>query len=149
MTSAPASDPVPVVTPHLRVARPVTDLALSSKQYTSGLGLSVLFSFSEHAGFSGIMLGHPTSSAGWHLELTVCHAHAVKPHPTPEDLLVLYLPDRTGWAARCAEMESAGWKRVESYNPYWDDRGRTFEDRDGYRVVIANMGWTNEAAAAS
>ncbi|WP_425025743.1 hypothetical protein [Pantoea agglomerans] len=26
-------------------------------------------------------------------------------------------------------------------NPYWDQRGATFIDRDGYRVVIQHADW--------
>ncbi|ECG3432622.1 VOC family protein, partial [Salmonella enterica subsp. enterica serovar Oranienburg] len=26
-------------------------------------------------------------------------------------------------------------------NPYWDVNGKTFVDRDGYRVVMQNKAW--------
>lgn len=39
-------------------------------------------------------------------------------------------------------MISAGFQEVSSYNPYWDLQGRTFEDIDGYRVVLRNATWT-------
>ncbi|WP_371418616.1 hypothetical protein [Acidisoma sp. S159] len=29
-----------------------------------------------------------------------------------------------------------GFPAVASFNPYWDQLGRTYEDPDGYRVVI-------------
>jgi hypothetical protein len=32
---------------------------------------------------------------------------------------------------------------VPSANPYWDRKGRTFEDVDGYRVVLQNDVWPN------
>ena len=32
-------------------------------------------------------------------------------------------------------------QKIESYNPYWNNVGKTFEDVDGYRVVIANRVW--------
>ena len=28
------------------------------------------------------------------------------------------------------------------FNPYWDRSGRTFEDPDGYRVVIQRASWS-------
>ena len=34
-----------------------------------------------------------------------------------------------------------GCEPVEAFNPYWDKRGRTFEDPDGYRVVLQNARW--------
>ncbi|WP_373995262.1 hypothetical protein [Pantoea agglomerans] len=30
---------------------------------------------------------------------------------------------------------------MPSLNPYWDQRGVTFIDRDGYRVVIQHAAW--------
>jgi hypothetical protein len=30
---------------------------------------------------------------------------------------------------------------VQSFNPYWDQHGKTFEDPDGYRVVLQNAAW--------
>jgi hypothetical protein len=35
-------------------------------------------------------------------------------------------------------MMAAGYWPVASFNPYWDRSGRTFEDSDGYRVVLQN-----------
>jgi len=31
---------------------------------------------------------------------------------------------------------------VPSFNPYWDRDGVTFEDPDGYRVVVQRAAWT-------
>jgi len=39
-------------------------------------------------------------------------------------------------------MLAAGFRRVPSYNPYWEVQGQTFEDLDGYRVVLQNAAWT-------
>jgi len=30
---------------------------------------------------------------------------------------------------------------VKAFNPYWDRKGLTFEDPDGYRVVLENEEW--------
>ena len=46
------------------------------------------------------------------------------------------------WEATCAQMISAGFRQVPSYNPYWDLQGKTLEDIDGYRVVLQNAAWT-------
>jgi hypothetical protein len=35
-------------------------------------------------------------------------------------------------------MLAAGFVPVPSFNPYWDRAGLTFEDPDGYRVVLQN-----------
>jgi hypothetical protein len=55
-----------------------------------------------------------------------------------EDLVVFYLPGATEWRTACARMTEAGFRQVASFNPYWDRRGRTYEDHDGYRVVLQN-----------
>lgn len=125
---------------HLRIARPVTDLTQSMKMYAQGLGLQELGSFSEHDGFSGVMLGREDLS--WHLEFTVCHRHPVDPSATVDDLLVIYLPDETAWKKACLQMSEAGFSAINSFNPYWDVAGRTFIDHDGYRVVLQNRAWS-------
>ncbi len=48
----------------------------------------------DHDGFDGVMLAFPT--ADYHFEFTICHGHAVRPSPTAEDLVVLYVPDEAG-----------------------------------------------------
>ncbi len=126
-----------------RVARPVTDLQKSAALYEHGLGLRRVGSFEGHAGFDGVML--QGDSADFHLEFTHCTTHPVQPNPTTEDMLVFYIPDRPSWEARCAAMLAAGFVEVQPFNPYWAQQGRTFQDHDGYLVVIQNAAW---AAAA-
>lgn len=125
--------------PHLRIARPVSDLARSAALYRRGLGLVELGRFEEHDGFDGVMLG--ATGSDYHFELTFCRSHPVRPSPTPEDLVVLYLPDRAEWESTCRSMLDAGFKEVAPFNPYWAQRGRTFEDHDGYRVVLEQAAW--------
>jgi hypothetical protein len=38
-------------------------------------------------------------------------------------------------------MAKAGFAPVESFNPFWDRDGLTFEDPDGYRAVLQNAAW--------
>jgi catechol 2,3-dioxygenase-like lactoylglutathione lyase family enzyme len=123
----------------LRIARPVRDLARALAQYRDGLGLQLLTQFEGHAGFDGAMLGLP--GAAWHLEFTVCHHHPVTPAPSAEDQLVFYLPDEAAWAARCAALRAAGFTDVAAFNPWWARCGCSFQDEDGYRVVIAKAAW--------
>jgi len=124
---------------HLRIARPVSSLARSVAMYRNGLDLLEIGRFDNHDGFDGVVLGHP--GLDYHFEFTVCRAHPVTPAPTPEDLLVLYLPDSQAWKQTCARMLDAGFVERESFNPYWRQRGRTFEDPDGYRVVLERGEW--------
>jgi hypothetical protein len=38
-------------------------------------------------------------------------------------------------------LGDAGFRMVPSFNPYWAMPGRTFEDANGYRVVLQNPAW--------
>ena len=123
----------------MRVARPTDHLAAITAMYMQGLGLSVLAEFLHHDGFDGTILG--TREDSYHIEFTTRPGHLVGRAPTEEHLLVFYVPDRAEWEARCARMLAAGFHGVSAANPYWDVRGRTFEDLDGYRVVLQNSAW--------
>jgi catechol 2,3-dioxygenase-like lactoylglutathione lyase family enzyme len=123
----------------LRVARPTDHLAAITALYAEGLGLSVLAQFLDHDGFDGTILG--THGVPYHIEFTTRRGQLVGRAPSEEHLLVFYVPDRAEWEARCARMLAAGFRGVASANPYWDGRGRTFEDLDGYRVVLQNSAW--------
>lgn len=129
----------------LRIARPVTDLERSVALYGEGLGLRELGRFVDHEGFDGAMLGR--AGMDYHFEFTRCGAHPVSPAPSVEDLAVFYVPEAGEWARACERMLAAGFKAVASFNPYWDRQGRTFEDHDGYRVVLQRAGWENAEGA--
>ena|SRR5690348_16947588 len=125
--------------PVLRVARPSDDLEALLRFYQQGLGLALLGHFENHEGFDGIMLGR--EGAPYHLEFTRARGHVVGRAPTPDNLLVFYLPGADEWKAAVQGMRDAGFEPVTSFNPYWDRGGVTFEDPDGYRVVLQNAAW--------
>ena len=127
--------------PHLvlRVARPTNDLASVIRFYRDGLGLQELFRFDGHDGFDGVMLGQPGDP--YHFEFTHAHGHDAGRAPTADNLVVFYMPDRDAWEAAIQRMKSQGYATVPSFNPYWDRQGVTFEDCDGYRVVLQNADW--------
>lgn len=124
---------------HLRVARPSDDLDAVVRFYRDGLGLAELYRFEDHDGFDGVMLGSPDGA--YHLEFTRKAGHRAGRAPTADNLLVFYLPDAEAHAAAVARLTAAGHTPVRSFNPYWDLRGTTFEDPDGYRVVLQNAAW--------
>ncbi len=130
---------MPTPTAHLRIARPTDDLPAVVAFYRDGLGFDVLSEFADHDGFDGVMLGH--KRAAYHLEFTRKRGHTVGRAPTEDHLLVFYLPDETEWRAAVARLELAGSNPVTAFNPYWDKLGKTFEDPDGYRVVLQNAAW--------
>jgi catechol 2,3-dioxygenase-like lactoylglutathione lyase family enzyme len=124
---------------HLRIARPTDSIQELLRFYRDGLGFEIIGSFEDHQGFDGVMLGHP--SLAYHLEFTHHRGHPIGKAPTEENLLVFYLPDETEWQQAVDRMIKQGYQPVKSYNPYWDVRGKTFEDPDGYRVVLQNADW--------
>lgn len=119
---------------HLRIARPTDWLDEVVRFYRDGLGLRLLDSFEDHDGFSGAMLGDAQS--GHHLEFTTHPEHPAGPAMSQEHLLVFYLPERSAWEEAVARLQAFGVKPVPSLNPYWDRSGLTFEDPDGYRIVL-------------
>ncbi len=123
----------------LRVARPTDRLEAVVDFYTTGLGLYIIGHFEDHDGFDGVMLGIP--GASYHLEFTRKRGHEVGRAPTEDHLLVFYLPDRAEWQRVIDRMRGAGHSPVASFNPYWDKLGVTFEDPDGYRVVLQGAAW--------
>ena len=123
----------------LRIARPTDRLEEIVRFYRDGLRLTVLGSFVDHTGFDGVMLG--MAGASYHLEFTHQRGHTVGNAPTQDHLLVFYLPDHTAWLEAMAHMEQSGYSPTASFNPYWDKQGRTYEDPDGYRIVLQNAEW--------
>ena len=127
--------PVPI----LRVARPSDNLAALLRFYQQGLGLEVFYRFGDHDGFDGVMLGRP--GAPYHLEFTCKRGHTAGRAPGEDNLLVFYLPDKNEWNEAVQRLRLAGFEPVTAFNPYWDRTGLTFEDPDGYRVVLQNAAW--------
>jgi hypothetical protein len=104
------------------------------------LELRVLYRFEDHEGFDGVMLG--AERAPYHFEFTRARGHANGRAPTKDHLLVFYLPDRSEWIRAVERLQGSGFDPVAAFNPYWDRAGVTFEDPDGYRVVLQNAAWT-------
>ena len=123
----------------LRIARPTDDLDALLRFYRDGLGFEVLDRFENHDGFDGVILGWP--GAPYHLEFTHHGAQRVGRARSPEHLLVLYLPEPSRWQLAVERLLRAGLEPVAAENPYWDVCGRTFEDPDGYRVVLQRAAW--------
>jgi catechol 2,3-dioxygenase-like lactoylglutathione lyase family enzyme len=119
----------------LRVARHTERLEEVVRFYRDGLGLTEIGGFSEHDGYDGVFLEVPGTGA--HLELTTGGGDGA-PAPHPESLLVLYLGDEETVGATSARL---GIEPVAPANPYWEEHGTTFEDPDGFRVVLVPERW--------
>lgn len=129
-------DELPVV--QVRVARPTRSLQELLRFYCAGLGLEVVGSFTAHAGYSGVMIGLPDSD--YHLEFTEHEESAGQNYPPPsrDNLLVFYIPERAAVERVAARLAALGYAAVAPENPYWQERGITIEDPDGWRVVLMN-----------
>jgi catechol 2,3-dioxygenase-like lactoylglutathione lyase family enzyme len=128
-------DELPVV--QVRVARPTRRLQELIKFYCEGLGLQVINSFTAHAGYSGVMIGLPAND--YHLEFTEHEeSQADYPPPSRDNLLVFYIPEREAVERIAARLAAMGYAPVAPENPYWNERGLTIEDPDGWRVVLMN-----------
>jgi catechol 2,3-dioxygenase-like lactoylglutathione lyase family enzyme len=123
----------------LRVVRPTNQLEDVVRFYRDGLGFELIAAFDDHDRFSGRILGHP--QAPWHLAFTYYRDLQAGRAPTQDNLLVFYLPDRAEWETAAERMRTNGHSPVPVFNPYWDRNGMTFEDPDGYRIVLQNMAW--------
>lgn len=124
----------------LRIARPTDNLKAIADMYIKGLGFELLGSFEDHNGFDGAIIGHRAHN--YHFEFTHHRGIKVGKAPTQDNLIVFYFADHETWEDNCKNMLKAGFKQVASYNDYWDVSGRTFEDLDGYRVVLQNREWS-------
>jgi catechol 2,3-dioxygenase-like lactoylglutathione lyase family enzyme len=119
----------------LRIARHTERLDEVVAFYRDGLGLPEIGGFRGHDGYDGVFLAVPGTGA--HLELTSGGTHAT-PEPHAESLLVLYLGDQAAVDAAAARLAA---EPVAAANPYWDAHGATFEDPDGFRVVLVPEPW--------
>lgn len=119
----------------VRIARQSGRLDEVVAFYRDGIGLPEIGRFSGHAGYDGVMLGIPGTGA--HLEFTAT-GHVAPPRPHVEDLLVLYLGDRSSVDDVLSRLDV---EPVPSANPYWDRVGVTVTDPDGFRVVLVAATW--------
>ena len=120
----------------VRVARPTAQLQKVVEFYRDGLGLKEIGSFTGHAGYSGVMLGLP--GRRYHLEFTEHEERVPCPAPSKDNLLVFYMPARAAMDRLAERLRGLGYEPVPPDNPYWLEKGLTFEDPDGWRVVLMN-----------
>jgi catechol 2,3-dioxygenase-like lactoylglutathione lyase family enzyme len=118
----------------VRIARPTLQLNKVVDFYKNGLGLQEVGRFENHAGYDGVMLGLPDTT--YHLEFTQQHNGEPLPTPTNEHLLVLYYDNEKDYVDANTRLQEFGVFPVAPENPYWKDKSETYEDPDGYRIVL-------------
>jgi len=124
----------------VRIARSTNNLIRISQMYMDGLEFERLSAFEDHQGFDGIIIGDRKQL--YHLEFTHHKGARAMGAQNPDNLLVFYIPNKEIWQRTCTRMVASGFIELQSFNPYWDISGKTFEDLDGYRVVLQNQEWT-------
>lgn len=120
----------------VRIARPTNQLNEVVRFYCGGLGLRKIGSFEGHAGYDGVMIGLPEFD--YHLEFTQHINGSPCPAPTKDNLLVFYIPSLETIQEITNRLHIMGYQSVVPENPYWNALGITFEDPDGWRVVLMN-----------
>ena len=125
-------DQLPVV--QVRMARPTRSLEKILQFYRDGLGLPVVGSFEDQAGYSGVMIGLP--GFDYHLEFTTHPDHKNLDRPHEDDLLVLYMPNREAIGRLVVRLGAMGYRPTAPLNPYWENKSVTIPDPDGRRVVL-------------
>ncbi len=104
--------------------------------YNDILGMKIIGKFEDHLGYDGVMLGMPDKT--YHLEFTQQAEKFPLPEPTKENLLVLYYDNEDDYKRANERFKNAAIGAVEPENPYWKDKSVTYEDPDGWRVVLFN-----------
>jgi len=117
-----------------RTARHTDNLKKIIDFYCGILGLEVLGVFHDHDNYDGVFIG--ITGADWHLEFTVSDKPA-QHSPDRDDLLVFYSKDEAELKRVQQRFTTAGIPELKAENPYWEANGITYEDPDGYRIVLA------------
>lgn len=119
-----------------RMARPTNQLSRLTDFYTRVIGLPLIGRFTGHDGYDGVMIGLP--GANQHLEFTQHSVPVALPAPTAEHLLVFYFETPEAYQEAVLRMKDEGLHPVAPENPYWLGKSETFEDPDGWRIVLYN-----------
>lgn len=121
-------------TAQIRIARPTDKFEEVIDFYEKGLGLIRLTEFSGHRGYTGVIYGLP--GASYHLEFTKHVDGSPCPAPSDDNLLVFYIPEKSEINLIYHRLQGMGYEGVEPENQYWEEKGTTIEDPDGWRIVL-------------
>lgn len=118
----------------LRVARHTTSLSPIINFYVNILGLEVLGKFQSHDNYDGVFIGK--KELDWHLEFTISPEQPVHT-PDDDDLLVFYVDTDEELNRLKKSFEDHGHAALTAKNPYWNLRGLTYSDPDGFKIMIS------------
>ncbi|PKR78393.1 hypothetical protein CEY16_01150 [Halalkalibacillus sediminis] len=118
---------------YMRIARPTNNLEKMRNFYVEVLDLEKIGEF-NHNGYHGLLIGLPDQKV--HLELLESEHDLETRAPSEDHLLVFYFETKEEIVQIKEELMAHGYKPVEPLNPYWSDKGYTFEDPEGWRIVF-------------
>ena len=110
--------------PKLRLSRPTNHLEAILSFYVDGLGFEILDRFDNQQGWDGVILGH--RDWPYQFEFTARR---------DESVVGEY------WQKRLKALFEAGFQQVTPPQLYADEGTATYEDPDGYRVVLRCGRW--------
>lgn len=126
--------------PKVRLSRPTNNLERVLHFYRDGLGFEVLDRYEAQQGWDGLILGH----RDWPYQLEFSRRRdggVVPPAPTTEHFLVFCLEESESWEGMMKSLFEAGFTQVTPPQLYADSGVATYEDPDGYRVVLVQGRW--------
>lgn len=118
----------------VRVSRPTSQMERVIAFYRDGLGLAIIFSYVDDQDYDGVMFGLP--GRDYHLEVTQHKGDGPCPQPSPDTLLVFYIPTTADRDHLVARLGALGYHPVAPRNPYWAPNGVTIPDPDGWHIVL-------------
>ncbi len=125
---------LPVI--QVRIARPTARLDKMVEFYRDGIGMPIIYSYTDDADYDGVMFGLP--SRHYNLEISYHKGDGPGPVPSRDTLLVLYIPDQPAIDRVVKRLETMGYRPGPPRNPYWAAKGVTIVDPDGWCVVLMN-----------
>jgi catechol 2,3-dioxygenase-like lactoylglutathione lyase family enzyme len=102
--------------------------------YRDGIGLQELSRFVDEKGYSGVCLG--IAGQNWEMEITQHKSLKPSPAPDKDNLLVFYMDGMGAIGKLVITLGRMGHFPVSQEHPLWHEVGVTFEDPDGWRVVL-------------
>jgi catechol 2,3-dioxygenase-like lactoylglutathione lyase family enzyme len=120
-----------------RLVRVSRHLERAVRFYRDGIGLQELSRFTDNKDYSGVRLGIPGQN--WEMEIT--QHKSLKPSAAPEkdNLLIFYLDGMGAIGRMVITLGRMGYYPVSQEHPLWHEVGVTFEDPDGWRVVLVEQ----------
>lgn len=122
----------------VRTARPSRNYDQVVAFYRDHVGLELIASFVDHSSYDGTIFS--LGAKALQLEITHHESGQPIPHPSEEDLLVLYFEDAITRDVVASRLRSGGHQAVALANPFWGADSLGYRDPDGWTLVLTLRG---------